>query len=60
MRFLTGMTARAAVSAAFVVAAVATVVFLAAAPACASQTPAKLGEDLLADGEIGRHFMAHL
>jgi membrane-bound lytic murein transglycosylase B len=40
MRFLTGMTARAAESAAFVVAAVATVVFLAAAPACASQTPA--------------------
>ena len=40
MRFLTGMTARAAGSAAFVVAAVATVVLLAAAPACASQTPA--------------------
>ncbi len=39
MRFLTGMAERAAVSAAFVVAAVAMAVLLAAAPACASQAP---------------------
>ncbi len=39
MRFLTGMAGKAAVSAAFVVAAVATLVLLGAAPADASQTP---------------------
>ena len=39
MRFLTGMASRAAVSAAFVVSAVATLVFLGLAPAFASQTP---------------------
>jgi membrane-bound lytic murein transglycosylase B len=39
MRFLTGMAAKAAVSAAFIVAAAATVVFLWAAPAVARQTP---------------------
>ena len=39
MRFLTGMASKAAVSAAFVVAAVATLVLLAAAPALARETP---------------------
>ncbi len=39
MRFFTGMTAKAAVSAAFMVAAVAISVFLTAAPALARQTP---------------------
>jgi membrane-bound lytic murein transglycosylase B len=39
MRFLTGMTARAAVSAALVVAAVATFILVGAAPAAARQSP---------------------